>query len=282
MCIAILNVAGSELSCTTLKNCWNNNSNGAGILYPNGEFGMGVYKELKSFDRFYSKYSKLRKKFKDKNLVLHFRISTHGKIDIENCHPFLVNSELGFVHNGIINAAPNSNEYSDTNMFNRHILQRLPKGFLNEPGIISLIEQYIGYGSKLLFLNSKGEYKIINEKAGHWKDGNWYSNETYNACNYYDYGGVRTYFTGKGKHYNGNLFTKEQEFSQCDWCHEARPKNSLRKYYNYYVCRHCVVDFSLDAYEPKQKKESEPKWKFCQNRKEWCANNCTSCKKVEA
>jgi hypothetical protein len=54
-----------------------------------------------------------------------------------------------------------------------------------------LIQQYIGSGSKLAFLNTKGEINIINDKAGVWDDGVWYSNSGYKATSYFDYGGTK-------------------------------------------------------------------------------------------
>jgi hypothetical protein len=50
------------------------------------------------------------------------------------------------------------------------------------------ISEYIGY-SKLIFLDSKDKYTIINEEMGKWTDGNWYSNDSYKEYNNYVYYG---------------------------------------------------------------------------------------------
>jgi hypothetical protein len=63
-------------------------------------------------------------------------------------------------------------------LFNKFILQKLPANFLDRKGITELIRGYID-SSKLVFLHSTGRYDIINERLGHWSDGNWYSNKTY-------------------------------------------------------------------------------------------------------
>ena len=191
MCIAILNTKGVTLKRELLNNCWQNNGDGAGMLWSN-DGKMEVFKEMKSFDTFYDKYLDVRKSFGKQNIVLHFRISTHGKINETNCHPFLVEDSLGFVHNGMIYNAPMSDDYSDTYMFNESILKKFKPGFEYDEDVLDLLADYIGNGSKLVFLNSEDDYAIVNEKAGHWNLGCWFSNESYKRVNsWVDYGGVR-------------------------------------------------------------------------------------------
>lgn len=191
MCIAILNTKGVTLKKELLNNCWLNNTDGAGMLYVKDK-KMQVFKEMKSFDTFYQEYLRIRKDIPKQNIVLHFRISTHGKVNETNCHPFLVHDELGFVHNGMIYNAPKSSEYSDTFMFNESILKYMIDGFEYNEHLLDMIEDYIGVGSKLLFLNSNDDYTIVNEKAGHWNLGCWFSNSSYKQVNdWVDYGGVK-------------------------------------------------------------------------------------------
>lgn len=189
MCIAILNPTEVTLEKSVLKTCWENNRDGAGMLYVvNGV--LTTHKEMKNFDSFYNHYLDVRKKHRDSQVVIHFRISTHGKVDLTNCHPFIVNDEWGFVHNGIISSAPKSKEFSDTYMFNQEVLQKLPKDWLFNDGIFDLVQEYIG-SSKLLFLNSSNDAYIVNEEWGVWDMGCWFSNTTYKASKYLDYGGVQ-------------------------------------------------------------------------------------------
>jgi hypothetical protein len=189
MCIAILNEPNKVIDFLTLQNCWDNNRDGAGMLYIEDN-KLKTYKEMTSFKKFYDKYLKAREADMSKKIVLHFRISTHGKVDKTNCHPFLVDNKLGFVHNGIITGLPYSNDYSDTYMFNRHILQNMPNDFLQHKGICTLIEEFISY-SKLIFLDEENNSTIIGEEKGFWDDGNWYSNSTYKYSDYYDVGGKK-------------------------------------------------------------------------------------------
>lgn len=187
MCIAILNPTKVTLKKNVLKTCWDNNKDGAGMLYLQGGV-LTAFKEMDNFDNFYDHYDWVRKTHKDSQIVLHFRISTHGKVDLENCHPFMVNEDWGFVHNGIISNAEKHVDYSDTNMFNRDVLRKLPKDWIHDAATYELVCGYIG-GSKLLFLNKDNEAYIINENWGVWDLGCWFSNSTYKASRYFDYGG---------------------------------------------------------------------------------------------
>lgn len=188
MCIAIYNPNNVTLKKKVLKNCWDNNTDGAGMLYLDGGV-LKVHKEMTNFNNFYSFYQDVRRNHSKSHIVLHFRISTHGKINETNCHPFLVNNKLGFVHNGIISNSPYSKDFSDTYMFNEHILQKLPSDFLHNDALTELITEYIGTGSKLIFFDDTNQAYIFNEKAGVWDNGCWFSNTTYKYSGYRDYGG---------------------------------------------------------------------------------------------
>lgn len=192
MCIAILNTKGTTLKKEVLRNCWENNGDGAGILYINNDKKLSVFKEMTSFDNFYNNYSEIKSKYGKRNIVLHFRISTHGRVNETNCHPFLVDDSIGFVHNGMIYDVPTSTEFSDTYMFNQTILKNLKEGFEYNETMLEMIDAFIGSGSKLVFLNDNNDYFIVNEKAGHWHLGCWFSNTSYQQVNsWVDYGGVK-------------------------------------------------------------------------------------------
>lgn len=182
MCIAILSPKGTQLSEETLQICWLNNYNGAGFSYNDDNGVLHTVKEMKDFDKFYSKYEAIRAKFPNSTMLIHFRISTHGVINRTNCHPFKVNKDLAFIHNGVIREVEDDKKYSDTNMFNRTILRKIPGldiKMLRSKGMKKLMGEFIDY-SKLVFMDSDNNYAIINEDKGHWgEDGIWYSNDSY-------------------------------------------------------------------------------------------------------
>ena len=182
-----------RLTKETLNNCWLNNDDGAGFLYVQ-DGKLKAFKEMKNFDRFFNKYMSIKKSCPESNIVLHFRISTHGVVNKTNCHPFFVNSDLGFVHNGVIYGVKEDSRFSDTYMFNKTILKNLPASFEQNETIMSLIADFIGTGSKLAFLDSSNHYYLVNEEKGHWHDGCWFSNHSYEyVSSYVDYGGTKVY-----------------------------------------------------------------------------------------
>ena len=176
MCIAIMKSENKKISKTTLQRCYESNPDGAGFMFA-ADKKLTVKKGYFTFKEFYKEY----KPHENKQVLLHFRIKTHGPIDKDNCHPFLVNSGLGFIHNGIISGY-GDNKQSDTIDFNKSILQKIVAkhgnmGLFDDP-MVELIENVIGY-SKLVFLDRHGNYRIMNEDKGHWNNGVWYSNNSY-------------------------------------------------------------------------------------------------------
>lgn len=196
MCIAILNT-GKALPKEYLKNSWENNNQGAGMLYNLG----GKLTTFKTYDKkeFMNHYYKIRAQIKG-NIVLHFRIATSGYEKYTNLHPFLVNENLGFVHNGIISGLGNK-QHSDTYQFN-DMLKKFKHDFLTCEQTKFFIADYIG-SSKLVFLDSKDRYTIINESMGHWVDGDWFSNDSY--------------LLDMDFYYYGNKKVNKKDYTTTDW-----------------------------------------------------------------
>lgn len=191
MCIAILNKVGT-LPKEYIQNSWDNNYHGAGFAYSDGN-KIIVYKTDTNADVFYKKYKKARKSHPDVPFLLHFRISTHGTITTDNLHPFLIGDNVALIHNGMIDLDGHSknDNRSDTRFFCEEILAKLPYGWQHSVGIHTMIEQLGGW-SKFVLLDVDHNSYIIGEDAGHWYDGNWYSNNSYKQVNkYVDFGGKK-------------------------------------------------------------------------------------------
>ena len=176
MCIAIYKPEDQVISKAALKRCFEANTDGAGFMFAEDN-KLHIHKGYFKFKTFYKAY----KDHETKQALVHFRIKTHGKTDKTNCHPFLVNDGLGFIHNGIISGY-GDDKLSDTIQFNNAILKKIVKkhgsmGLFDDP-MQELIENVIGY-SKLVFLDKKGNFNIMNEDKGHWHNKVWYSNDSY-------------------------------------------------------------------------------------------------------
>ena len=100
----------------TLYQCFSKNPHDCGFMYAVKNH-VYIKKGFMDFDLFYNRITKLDKQIDlTKNaIIMHFRISTSGKIDEENCHPYPITSNLrdtrstflkcddiAFCHNGII------------------------------------------------------------------------------------------------------------------------------------------------------------------------------------
>ena len=182
MCIAILNTA-EAIDEQILINCYEGNRDGQGLIYAeNGQ--LKIYKTL-DLKEFLNTYYEVRKQIKTP-IVIHFRMATHGNIDLENCHPFKVNKNLAFVHNGIIANYGNGN-YSDTYCYNEKRLKTLQNNFLKSRFIREFIAEEIGSYNKLIFMDNHSNYTIVNEEVGIWENDNWYSNSGYKYSSNYWY-----------------------------------------------------------------------------------------------
>jgi predicted glutamine amidotransferase len=162
------------------------NPNGAGIAVP-GRNGVAIHKSPKwrgkDVNHALSSFAE------GKPALIHFRYATHGKVSHGNAHPFQLPYGWAVAHNGIIGGVMSDKAYkkleivgdeSDTLAFIRQyivpILNTDPD--LSEASL-NQIERLHGAGNKMVFLHQSGRWGITNEQLGHWEDGVWYSNFSY-------------------------------------------------------------------------------------------------------
>jgi len=175
MCLAIYNES-QVLKDEVFFNASISNPDGMGLLWSDGH-KLHTYKELWDWRKFYETYADIRR-MTPHPIAIHFRWATHGTVDVDNCHPFMVNDGLGFIHNGVFSNVAYDKELSDTRVFNRDVLQALRPDFLNDEDTVRLLH-VATKGSKLVFLDKAGRGDIINQDAGLWDSGDWFSNRSY-------------------------------------------------------------------------------------------------------
>lgn len=245
MCIAILNKA-EKITLSEFRNSLESNSDGFGMAYVIGG-KIQVWKSLSNNSKkLYNEYSKVYEK-SESPIILHFRISTGGGINLDNCHPFHISKNVVFAHNGIIKGYGTKLE-NDTRHFSREILELIPEADLfNNTAIQTLIENIIGY-SKLVFLNSKGEYKIYGEDLGHWsQNGNWFSNESYKACEvdtlpyWKDWCLDKNTQTWKKAGTVKTPKIEPEKLYYCEGCGQQKKKLSFLSAFNVWACNECKV-----------------------------------------
>ena len=203
MCLLILQKKNTNIEEDSLKNAYQSNPDGVGYSYIGSE--RIVTKKFRKYKKFLSNYNNDIKMFGNKShFLLHFRLATHGSNEgTTNVHPFKVRDGLMFAHNGIISEVDDDKKLSDTQVFNRDILQGLKQSFLRDTIIIKLLEGFLGT-SKLAFLDIDGSYAILNEDLGSWEDNVWYSNNSHSRKPYV----YKQYSTGWGD-YGYGYSTKE-------------------------------------------------------------------------
>jgi hypothetical protein len=239
MCIIAVKPKGKTISKEILENCWQRNPDGAGIMYAvNGK--IYVSKELHSFEKFYKQFKHIDNSI-DTNIVVHFRIATSGGVNERNIHPFKISDEAYFCHNGILDIeVPRESKDNDTRIYNNVILKQLPKDFYNNQAILQLIQMSIGSNNKFVIMDKDGNYHILNEEAGQWDDGIWYSNSSYKPYSY-----KKSVYTGwSDDWYDDYKYTPKSAKGKDDWDSEI----GLR-----YECDSCghehfVADLVYNSY----------------------------------
>ena len=233
MCIICAKPAGVKFPKDAyIKNMWEGNSDGAGIMWTSNnkvhiKKGFMKYKDFKNF------LVRLKKRYDiDKiPVVMHFRITTHGGTKPENTHPFPISSKvknlqaleyctnLGVAHNGTI-TIKNPPEISDTMAY---ISQRLSKirtrdgAFYKKQQMLDKIEKEIT--SKMCFLDNVGNLKFIGKFEE--EDGIFYSNTSYLGyrrwCYYYDgyYGNYKNTY----KHSANKMYYEQDWDDSEEWGH---------------------------------------------------------------
>jgi len=133
----------------------------------------------------------MREKYPDGYAMWHARLATHGVKNEGNCHPFQVGeSDLIYLgHNGILDIEPaEGDKRSDTRIFAEDWLPSVGVESLDNPYMLDFISSW-AYGSKICILSAdpRLQYQmyLINESAGKWVDGIWWSNEGYKPAPIY-------------------------------------------------------------------------------------------------
>lgn len=229
--------AGESVSESRLKNAYNANPDGCGIMWANASQGkLYALKGYWDWYFFWSTYLLVRAAAtKDIRsfIVIHFRTASASGIGYQQSHPHFVNDNLAFVHNGNFfelssyygSGRPASDTRTDTQRFNEEILQKLPKDFIKRPDIMAALQAYCRLSmSKLIFMDSYGVTTIINEEAGEWRDGCWFSNKGIENYSGYGYSGAYVYNVDDIRHKGGLPtvqmfgFKNRKHWWQCPEC----------------------------------------------------------------
>lgn len=179
MCLIVAKPKGKKNALTKERfvRAATRNPHGIGIAYNDGS-GLKVEKFIDVKDKLDDIYKIIENA--DAYLI-HFRYATHGNKDLENVHPFKVTDNLYVAHNGVLSKYPELNkEWSDTRNFVEGVIkpyvEKHGEASIKSPEFIKWLEDEIGSGNKMVFVDGNMDFTIANEGAGSWMEDNWFSN----------------------------------------------------------------------------------------------------------
>lgn len=163
MCLIIVSPKGHDVKKAVIQSAMFSNPDGVGIM-----FDGKIEKYLApSVEFIHARLLELC----DKKFAVHFRMKTHGEVDLENTHPYTLPNGKGYLmHNGIL---PCGNDWDKTKSDTWHYIRlHLNKGKIDWQSHGATI----GSGNKFVFMDKKGNFEIVNKGTGIDYDGAWYSN----------------------------------------------------------------------------------------------------------
>lgn len=197
MCIIVSKPKGIDVpEMNVLKNCFVNNSDGCGFAY-NHNGKVIIKKGFMEFEDFKQELKKVGN-LKEKGIVFHFRITTHGFSIKANTHPFpidnklkqlqalRISTDLAMAHNGIISSVNVSykGNKSDTMAFIAEqvaYMKEIDSEFYKNVGFQNLMLSLSH--SKLSFIDKEGDIYNLGDFIE--DDGVFYSNTSYKTRTYY-------------------------------------------------------------------------------------------------
>jgi predicted glutamine amidotransferase len=185
MCIAIVQQAGKTLTGAQLYSGWYRNSDGAGFAYCDSDGKVVIKSGYMKYNEFQKAYADAVQMYgADSPFLVHMRIRTSGDVSPGNCHPFKI-KDGAMIHNGSMfhpDTVRQGENKSDTRIFAESLHNILALEDLLVAGDDIITE--IGRNNKLAFLFNGRKVLILNEKAGFWDDGIWYSNRSCDTTNF--------------------------------------------------------------------------------------------------
>lgn len=191
MCLLMEINPESKFSDKFLAGVYAKNSDGLGVMWAEDDslkFHKILPKTAAEAIEFFRTHAE------GKKCCVHWRMKTHGNIDIENCHPYPVfgfeeehHHPMLLMHNGVLSSgnakdATKSDTWHFIRDFLRPLLDKHPDVAFN-PKFIDMLGKYIG-SNRFALMDYTGRVAIVNRQQGVTYEGSWLSN-TY-AWDYYE------------------------------------------------------------------------------------------------
>lgn len=150
-----------------------------------------LVKKSMDFDYLVGEFVRMREAHPAGPALFHSRYGTGGSVSKFNCHPFRVNHDKRTIvaHNGVLGKSVQPQSWDkrcDTHIAADHVIGRT-FGHLSTPDARAALQAWIGGYNKLVILTVDPKFArnayIINEQAGTWNEGAWYSNTDFKPLN---------------------------------------------------------------------------------------------------
>jgi len=181
MCLIVFKPAGIPWDNTAITHAFDNNPDGAGLMFPKGG-KVQIERAFWTTDMLFEYLGE--NDLTDRDVVLHFRWATHGKVDITNCHPYPIQAKpstlhslttpLGMAHNGVIPGMDVGGDYSDTLQFITQSLIHL-RPHIGQAWFSPFLAS--ATNSKFAFMAADGAVTLVGEFVE--DKGAWYSNTSF-------------------------------------------------------------------------------------------------------
>ena len=126
-------------------------------------------------------------------------------------------------------------------------MKGLPVDFVNNSSTMQLLEYSIGDRNKFVFLDITGQFHILNERAGRWDNGIWYSNDSYKRDIYSNYPKF-----SKNAPFDALDIDEDEDtdFCVCESCDDIVNVDDIQydTYFDIMICKKCkdsILEYSL-------------------------------------
>ena len=167
-----------------LTDVYTGNPDGFGFMWwENGK--ARATRKVGTLEQFKREFRGLERKIKGE-FAFHVRYKTHGKVDLNNAHPYPVDTldlktaKTFLMHNGVLRTGNSADaRMSDTWHFISDYLRELVveygEGVLEKPAFRALVQEFIG-NNRFVMLGPSGMMHIYNKAQGITWRGMWLSN----------------------------------------------------------------------------------------------------------
>ncbi|WP_414039348.1 class II glutamine amidotransferase [Acidithiobacillus sp. M4-SHS-6] len=202
MCLIIVSDKPSKITKTVVQSAARRNADGVGVMWYDEVGKLQTRKWMSTpLKKWWPEWRKICRQAEaaGSELAVHWRMATHGAINLEMCHPYPIevgNDTVQMMHNGILSGygekdfslsvsggvAQADDARSDTYEYARMVESILVDGgvgLVSNSAFLALLGTDIGSGNKLVFgipINPDKDFRVVNRDSGLMYEGHWFSN----------------------------------------------------------------------------------------------------------